>query len=45
MYASLDQSQMHCSDDEVQDTKKIAHDSSDKPASALFAHDDRKIGE
>ena len=44
MYASLDQSQMHCADDEV-DTKKIAHDSSDKPASALFAHDDRKIGE
>ena len=42
VYASLDQSQMH---DEVQDTKKIAHDSSDKPASALFAHDDRKIGE
>lgn len=44
MYASLDQSQLH-SDEEVDDDNKAIHSTSDKPASALFAHDDEKIGE
>jgi hypothetical protein len=43
VYASLDQSQIH-SDDEVGEGNGVGHNSSDRPASALFAHDDEKIG-
>jgi hypothetical protein len=44
VYASLDQSQLH-SEEEVESEQKKVYNSGDKPASALFAHDDQKIGE
>ena len=44
VYASLDQSQMNSPDEELEETKNVAHNPNDKPASALFAHDDHKIG-
>ena len=44
VYASLDQSQLR-SDEEVDTDNEVIHSTSDKPASALFAHDEEKIGE
>lgn len=43
MYASLDQNQLH-SDEEIDNGSKTVQNSGDRPASALFAHDDQKIG-
>eukprot|EP00804_Cyclotella_cryptica_P019976 CCRYP_007888-RA/>CCRYP_007888-RA protein AED:0.10 eAED:0.10 QI:1726/0.75/0.77/1/0.87/0.77/9/2621/956 len=42
VYAALDQSQLH-SVEAVEDTNDIVSNSSDRPASALFAHDDERI--
>lgn len=44
VYAALDQSQLHAVE-AVEDNNDIINRSSDRPASALFAHDDEKIGE
>lgn len=43
VYASLDQSHHHSDDADVNDLESSENSSADKPASALFAHDEHKI--